>query len=99
MKKTSSKIVEGEYYLIDDCIDRNGTVYGVGSFCCDDCCILVPEIFVRKFGRIRNDNLGDVEFNQEEYFNYIKNSLYKLIFCIRVSCILIFKPLLPLLVN
>ena len=99
MKYTFSKIVEGEYYLIDDCIDHNGTVYGVDGFCCDDCCFLVPENFVRKFGRVRNDNFGDVEFNQEGFFKYIKNSLYKLIFCIRVCCIIIFKPLLPLLVN
>ena len=84
MKKTSSKIVEGECYLMDDCIDQNGILCFTGSFCCDHCCIPVHEKCVSGSGSVRNDNLfcchecmtEDVEFDQEGYFKCVKNSLH-----------------------
>ena len=33
MKKTSSNVVEGNCYLMNDFIDQNGILYGTGCFC------------------------------------------------------------------
>ena len=46
MKKTSSNVVEGNCYLMNDFIDQNGILYGTGCFCCDYCCIPIHEKFI-----------------------------------------------------
>ena len=80
MIKTSSKKVFGECCLMDNYLDRNSILCGVGSFCSEDCCIPIHDKCVRNSGWVKNNHFcccricmtGTVEYNEEGYFKCIK---------------------------
>ena len=50
LKKTTSKVVEGECYLIVECLDKGQILCGNGSVCCNHCFIPVHDKCVRHSG-------------------------------------------------
>ena len=50
LKKTTSKVIEGEYYLTVECLDKVGILCDAGIVCCNHCFIPVHETYVRDSG-------------------------------------------------
>ena len=56
-KKTTSKVVEGKYWLTVECLDKRGIVCGFGSVCCNHCFIPVHKKCARDSDREKDEDL------------------------------------------